>query len=349
VALTRGLRSIRVVLGVALLAGGLLIVPFGAGAVPSPQQPGVSATPTTSAQVQAKLAELAKTNGQLTEQFNQAQIDVVSAQRAAESATRAAAAAQAALIVARHALASSLLAQYKGSTFSRTAALLGSDSGQNYLEKMQSLSFLAMHQKEVAVAAGEATAAAARADQEANALVSTARAKKAAVAKQRATLSAEIAKQEALLAKLTATERAKLLAATAAPKAQVAEIQATPVAAKSKGAAVAIQAALTQLGKPYSWGAAGPGAYDCSGLTMWSWAHAGVSLPHQSAEQQALGTPVSQSDLQPGDLVFFGSPAYHVGLYLGNGMMVHAPTTGDVVKISSVAMTGDYSGAVRVG
>jgi cell wall-associated NlpC family hydrolase len=106
---------------------------------------------------------------------------------------------------------------------------------------------------------------------------------------------------------------------------------------------------MSQQGKPYVWGAAGPDSYDCSGLTMWAWAQAGVSLPHQSAEQQALGTPVSQGQLQPGDLVFFGSPAYHVGMYIGNGMMVHAPTTGDVVKVSPLAYMSDYSGATRVG
>ena len=68
-----------------------------------------------------------------------------------------------------------------------------------------------------------------------------------------------------------------------------------------------------------------------------------------SGAQQGSGTPVSRSDLQPGDLVFFGSPAYHVGLYVGDGMMIHAPTTGDVVKMTSISYMSDYSGAVRVG
>jgi cell wall-associated NlpC family hydrolase len=200
----------------------------------------------------------------------------------------------------------------------------------------------------VAQAAEAATSAAAKAQIAATALVSAAAAKKASLAADRASLAGDIGKQKALLASLTAKERVVYLAKTAAPKAAVTQLQVAPVAAKSKGAAVAIAAAMAELGKPYSWGSGGPDSFDCSGLTMWAWGHAGVSLPHQSAEQQSMGTSIPQNQLQPGDLVFFGSPAYHVGIYLGNGMMIHAPTTGDVVKISPISI-GDYSGAVRVG
>src|SRR5205807_9412848 len=101
-------------------------------------------------------------------------------------------------------------------------------------------------------------------------------------------------------------------------------------------AAAAVNAAMSQRGKPYVWGAAGPDSYDCSGLTMWAWGQAGVSLPHQSADQQAMLPAVDRSQLQPGDLVFFGSPAYHVGMYIGNGNMIAAPHTGDVVRIEAV-------------
>ena len=125
-----------------------------------------------------------------------------------------------------------------------------------------------------------------------------------------------------------------------------------PVAAPraaARGAGAAISEARAQLGKPYSWGGSGPNSFDCSGLTSWAWRAGGVSLPHNAAAQQGRGRSVSRGELQPGDLVFFGSPAYHVGLYVGDGMMIHAPTTGDVVKMSPLSYMSDYSGATRVG
>ncbi len=106
----------------------------------------------------------------------------------------------------------------------------------------------------------------------------------------------------------------------------------------SPGAATAVRAALGQLGVPYRFAAASPGrAFDCSGLTMWAWAQAGVSLPHFAAAQYGMLPHVPLDQLQPGDLVFFYSDLHHVGLYIGNGMMVQAPRTGDVVKVSPLA------------
>ena len=96
------------------------------------------------------------------------------------------------------------------------------------------------------------------------------------------------------------------------------------------------------------WAAAGPSAFDCSGLTMWAWAQAGVSLPHSSSMQYGSGSKVSASSLQPGDLVFYGSPIHHVALYVGGGQVIHAPQTGDVVRYASVNMMPP-SGATRPG
>lgn len=104
--------------------------------------------------------------------------------------------------------------------------------------------------------------------------------------------------------------------------------------------------AMAQLGKPYQWGAAGPNSFDCSGLMMFAYSRVGISLPHSSKAQFGVGQAVGKENLQPGDLVFFGSPIHHVGMYIGNGSMVHAPNSGDVVKISP-AFRGDYVGARR--
>jgi cell wall-associated NlpC family hydrolase len=121
---------------------------------------------------------------------------------------------------------------------------------------------------------------------------------------------------------------------------------ANPAAASNPSAQVAVQAALSQVGKPYVWGAAGPNSYDCSGLTMWSWAHAGVSLPHSSAAQYSVTARVSTSALEPGDLVFYYSPIHHVAMYIGNGQMVEAPYTGASVRVVPLR-TSDLVGAGR--
>lgn len=109
----------------------------------------------------------------------------------------------------------------------------------------------------------------------------------------------------------------------------------------SGGATQAIAFAKAQLGEPYVWGAAGPDAWDCSGLMLQAWAQAGVALPHYSAAQYYAGTPVSASSLRPGDLVFWGTTSspdsiHHVAMYLGDGQIVHAPRTGRPVSIDSM-------------
>lgn len=99
------------------------------------------------------------------------------------------------------------------------------------------------------------------------------------------------------------------------------------------GAGEAVAAARSRLGDPYVWGAAGPNAFDCSGLIMWAWGHAGVSLPHFSGAQYSSTTHISMSQLQPGDLVFPANPGDHVAMYIGGGQIIEAPHTGDVVHI----------------
>jgi cell wall-associated NlpC family hydrolase/type II secretory pathway pseudopilin PulG len=108
--------------------------------------------------------------------------------------------------------------------------------------------------------------------------------------------------------------------------------------------------AMSQLGVPYVWGGASPGGFDCSGLVMWAYAQVGVSLPHSSYAQYNAGVPVSRDQLAPGDLVFFDGLG-HVGMYIGGGQFIHAPHTGDVVKISSLDeswYSAAYVGARRI-
>jgi cell wall-associated NlpC family hydrolase len=136
-------------------------------------------------------------------------------------------------------------------------------------------------------------------------------------------------------------------AATTAPVTTT-EAQPQPPVTLSGGHPEAATIAMKYLGVPYSWGGATPSGFDCSGLVMYVYAQLGISLPHYAAAQYGAGSPVSRDQLQPGDLVFFDGLS-HVGIYIGGGQMVHAPQTGDVVKIESISNFGaGYVGARRL-
>lgn len=162
------------------------------------------------------------------------------------------------------------------------------------------------------------------------------------LAKEKKSADDKLAEAKSLLSKLEEEERAEILSRGGYRAPDAASI---PASGRAKAA---IAYALAQVGDAYVYGAAGPSAFDCSGLTMMAYAQAGVSLPHSSRAQMGSGAPVSRSDLQPGDLVFYYSPVSHVAIYLGNGMIVHAANPGAGVKVSSVDEM-PYAGAVRPG
>ncbi|GAA3194246.1 C40 family peptidase [Actinocorallia longicatena] len=151
--------------------------------------------------------------------------------------------------------------------------------------------------------------------------------------------------------------RKKLGKPPASPKDPPPNVQPGKASAK---AMKAVNAALAQLGVPYSWGggnAAGPSfgtaqganikGFDCSGLTLYAYAQVGINLPHYTGDQWKMGTRVTRAQLQPGDLVFFHSDLHHMGLYIGDGKMVHAPQTGDTVRISTID-DRPFTGGVRL-
>jgi cell wall-associated NlpC family hydrolase len=187
-------------------------------------------------------------------------------------------------------------------------------------------------------------------------------------ASRKASIEAQLAARQALLssirteiARLQAAERARQARAAAQARARLAA--APPAQTASAAAAAPLEAAtgapapparyggvvgiaMQYLGTPYRWGGAAPGGFDCSGFIMYVYAQVGVSLPHNAAAQYGYGSPVSKSDLQPGDLVFFNGLG-HNGLYIGGGQFIHAPHTGDVVKISSLSQ--DWYASTWVG
>jgi cell wall-associated NlpC family hydrolase len=150
-----------------------------------------------------------------------------------------------------------------------------------------------------------------------------------------ASLIAEQQRQAAL-----AAQRARQIVATY-PAVTPVVVNGPPAPSSQVGTSV-VQYAMQELGKPYVWGAAGPDAFDCSGLVTWAFAQVGINLPHYSFDQMNGGVAVSYNDLQPGDLVFFYGGS-HVGIYIGGGQFIHAPHTGTVVQVNSL---GGYGGGV---
>ena len=192
-------------------------------------------------------------------------------------------------------------------------------------------------------------------------------------ASQRASIQSQLAERQALyssikdqITQLEAAERERQARLAAQAKAAAKNHQPAPEPAPSSGSSdgsstpsapapppsshsSVVSIALQYLGVPYVWGGASPSGFDCSGLTMYAYAKVGVYLPHNAAMQYGMGTPVSRSQLAPGDLVFFNGLS-HVGMYIGGGRFVHAPHTGDVVKISSLSeywYSATYVGARR--
>jgi cell wall-associated NlpC family hydrolase len=244
---------------------------------------------------------------------------------------------------ARRLVADSIVQQYEGDSLSAVGQAVVSSDPSAFVSKLTTMSaFNSMQAGQYSSYLTEAKALSIRQAATQDQLDKVAALEKQA-AQDKATIAKNLAAAKDLLGKLQAEARERMLAASRS---------STPVSMSdvpaSGRAAVAVRYAMAQVGKAYSYGAAGPSAYDCSGLTMAAWGAAGVGLPHSSSAQYGSGTHISASQLQPGDLVFYYQPISHVGMYIGNGMIVNAenPSTG-------VRVTGLYSmpyvGAVRPG
>ena len=280
---------------------------------------------------------------------------------------------QAKVDAVRQQLASAVVAQYQGQALSSTTQVLLADDPNGFLGQLSTVSSYNDQQRQVMddfeaqteqlqmrqAAAQREVDRIAEAKQQLGTEKAAIDAKAATAKKLLGTLKARAAAKARAEARAAAKARAEARARAEAQASRSADRTATstehqhqhhqqPAAPASGRAAAAVSYAMAQVGKAYVWGAAGPSSFDCSGLTMAAWQQAGVSLPHSSSAQMGSGTPVSQSQLQPGDLVFYYSPVSHVGMYIGNGKIVNALNPSVGVKISGVNDM-PYSGAVRPG
>jgi peptidoglycan DL-endopeptidase CwlO len=340
-------RRIRTAaLAVGALGATVVALPTVAGA-----QPQAPTNPPTIEQVQKQLGALALQNSQLIEQYDQARIDVAARRAAASKAQQAAAVAQKHLSAARAVLGQSFSAMYEGGSFSTTGALLTSENGSSYLSRLDTMSMISQHNTQLVLEVTSVKKQATASRDKAKRLLADAQATMKEVADKRDAVAAKVDKYKTLLASLTAAQRAAFFQAqnpsvskeAVTTAAKMISVKGTPEAARK-----AVQFALAQVGKPYVWGSAGPGSYDCSGLTMSAYASVGIHLPHSSTQQYNYGHHVSFSELKPGDLIFLYSPISHVEIYIGGGLAVSAPTEGENVKVISVSGSGDYAGATRL-
>jgi cell wall-associated NlpC family hydrolase len=241
---------------------------------------------------------------------------------------------------ARDLVRDSIIRQYQGESMSAVGQVFVSDDPSAFLDQLSTLtSYNDLQSQMFSAYSREAKALDIRQDATETRLDEIAAAEQR-LAEEKATVDEKLAEAKDLLSRLEAEEREAMTASRAAPR--VPDVEA------SGNAAAAVNYAMAQVGDAYVYGAAGPDAFDCSGLTMMAWAQAGVSLPHSSSAQYSSGPHIAASDLQPGDLVFYYQPISHVGMYIGNGMIVHAanPSTG-VTTAGLYSMP--YSGAVRPG
>jgi cell wall-associated NlpC family hydrolase len=316
---------------------------------------GLVAAPATAAPASDPLQRYEQLSSQadrLNEQINAAQVEVrtmrARASKAQADVTRADDALAAALAQEnrfRGHVDQLTAASFAGTHVSTLAALLTGTSAKDFLAKAEDLNSLAVDDdivlQQFGTAISAARAAEARAGHDRGAAkdaADTAQALVGRLTNQKTHLRQQINQVEDALHALSAQQQTDLATDTGP--------QGTYIAPPGI-AGQAMRIALDQVGKTYVYGAAGPDHFDCSGLILWSYAQAGrPGIPHSAAVQQGLGVAVARADLQPGDLVFFGSPAYHDGIYVGNGLMVDAPHTGTVVRVEP--LFDGYSGARRL-
>lgn len=326
-----------------------------ASAAPAQPQPSIE-------EVQAKVDALNHDAEAATERYNGAKEQADQQSSKVEALLSQVAQRTQALNDARRVLGQYAAAQYRSGGVDTTSAFMLSSNPQDFFDQTHQMKRMTSNQQDAVENFRTQQATTTQKRTEAVKSLDALNASQAKLQTEKATVKEKLAAAQTLLNTLTTQEKARL-AALAAKKAEDDRKRAAAIAAQEKAAReAAAKAASTgtstgtgtgsntsssaadqaiafarkQLGKPYVWGATGPESYDCSGLTQAAWKAAGIDLPRTTWDQVNAGSRVSASDLRPGDLVFFYDDISHVGLYIGDGNMIHAPHTGTVVKIAPI-------------
>jgi cell wall-associated NlpC family hydrolase len=344
-----------------------------ANAAPSDDRPSLE-------EVEKKVDDLYRQAGSATEKYNAAKEKTSKQRKKVDTLLDDVAKRTQKLNDARTELGSFASAQYRtGASVPETATLLLADSPQDYFDQNQLMDRLTGRQKTAVDDYVTQQSETMKKRQEATEGLDTLTDSQNDLKTAKSTVQKKLATARELLSELTAEEKARLAAiekkkqkeaarkAAELAKQQAAEEEAerkrqeeaaqqqgsgsssgssessAPGSSNGTQAQKALAFAQAQIGKPYVWGATGPGSYDCSGLTQAAWKAAGVTLPRTTYDQVNAGTTVSVSQAQPGDLVFFYDDISHVGLYVGDGKMVHAPKPGAYVREESIFYDGESS------
>ncbi|MET8684021.1 NlpC/P60 family protein [Streptomyces sp. NPDC004732] len=302
------------------------------------------------AEVKSKVDSLYREAETATEKYNGAKEKAEKAETTLGKLRDEAARKTEKLNSARNSLGSYAAAQYRAGGIDPSVQLALSSDPAQFLDRAaradRAGSRQALAVGEVREQAHEIDRLRGRADDRLAAL----RARQAELRTQKKTITGKLGEAKRLLSRLSATQRAELTGAAGEDRANRSTARdTTPGAAKAPNAraASAVSYAYKALGSPYVWGATGPDAFDCSGLTQAAYRSAGVGLPRTTYAQIAAGRRVPRSELRPGDLVFFYSGISHVGLYVGNGQMIHAPNPSAPVRLAPIDQM-PFAGATRV-
>ncbi|QIS19064.1 protein p60 precursor [Nocardia terpenica] len=345
----RNNRTRRLV-GGSLTAGALIFgVCAGGGASADP-----AAQPTSATDAVQRLIDLSHQSEQLNQQALGAQADLDAKQAVARDADaklagagQAVDAAQAEVRQYQPAVDRAAVAAYEGAHTNRMFSVLTSNSPQQLLDQMSTLDVLGAQTADQFARFKKATDAATAAQSVAKSAADAAQAAeqqadrvRADLERKRADLQGSIAQVIQAWGQLSAGDKASL-SGSLFPAGFDRETLLRGLVPGSGTSALA--AGLTRVGDPYVWGATGPDQFDCSGLVQWAFHNVGINLPRTSQAQATVGTPVSRDELQPGDVVFFYSDASHVGIYAGNGMILHASTFGVPVQVAPMGSTPFHS------
>ncbi|GAA5058612.1 NlpC/P60 family protein [Nocardia callitridis] len=318
-----------------------------AGADPEP-------LPTTASDAVQQMIDMSRQSEQLNEQALGAQADLEAKLGVQHDAEDKLAAATGVVDRARDEVRKyqpvvdrTAIAAYQGARTNRLFAVLVSDSPQQLLDQMSTLDVLSEQTADQLKLYKQATDAATSAESVARAAADAARsaadqadAVRADVQRKQAELSDSTAKVVEAWSGLSATDRSALVGSPFPPGFDRDSLLQGLVPGSGTSA---LAAGLTRVGDPYVWGATGPDQFDCSGLVQWAFKQVGKDVPRTSEAQSTYGTPVAKEDMQAGDVVFFYSEVSHVGIYAGNGLMLHASTFGVPVGVAPVSSTPFHS------
>ncbi|WP_411105949.1 NlpC/P60 family protein [Streptomyces sp. cmx-4-9] len=327
-------RNTKVTVLTAAAAGAAVVM---AGA-PAGAAPGLPYEPAGAARAQVdRLFEEAE---QATERFNEAGEKADRLRAEVGRAQDAVARGQDRINTMRGVLGTFAGAQYRSGGIDPTVALMLAEDPDDYLERAAVLDRLTGRQARQLDELREEQRRLGQERREASRRLAELDALRADVARHKRAVTAKLAAARRLLNAMPSEERADFeRASRSGGRAdELPDLSAAGAGASSGRAATAVMAARAAVGKPYVWGSTGPSGFDCSGLMVWSYRQAGVSLPRTSQAQRHAGRQVPLSQARPGDLVTYRSDASHVGMYVGNGQVVHAPYPGARVRYDPVGM-----------